>query len=34
VTPDEMMDWIAEWIAAGGALSNKPTHFQTQDGKF
>ena len=34
VTPDEMMDWIAEWISSGGALSNKPTHFQTQDGKF
>jgi nucleoside-diphosphate-sugar epimerase len=34
VTPDEMIDWVAEWIAAGGALSNKPTHFQTQDGKF
>jgi len=34
VTPDEMIDWIAEWIEAGRALSNKPTHFQTQDGKF
>jgi nucleoside-diphosphate-sugar epimerase len=34
VTPDEMIDWIADWIMAGGALSNKPTHFQTQDGKF
>ena len=34
VTPDEMMDWVAEWIASGGALSNKPTHFQTKDGKF
>jgi nucleoside-diphosphate-sugar epimerase len=34
VTPDQMMDWIAEWIANGGVLSNKPTHFQTQDGKF
>jgi nucleoside-diphosphate-sugar epimerase len=34
VTPDEMIDWIADWIAAGGALSNKPTHFQTQDGRF
>jgi nucleoside-diphosphate-sugar epimerase len=34
VTPDEMIDWIAEWIAAGGAHSNKPTHFQTQDGRF
>ena len=34
VTPDEMIDWIAEWIAAGGALSNKPTHFQMRDGRF
>jgi len=34
VTPSEMIDWVAEWIAAGGALSNKPTHFQTQDGRF
>lgn len=34
VTPAEMMDWVAVWIATGGTLSNKPTHFQTQDGKF
>jgi nucleoside-diphosphate-sugar epimerase len=34
VTPDEMIDWIAGWISSGGALSNKPTHFQTQDGRF
>jgi len=34
VTVGEMMDWIADWIASGGAHSNKPTHFQTQDGKF
>jgi nucleoside-diphosphate-sugar epimerase len=34
VTPDEMIDWIAEWIVSGGALSNKPTHFQTRDGRF
>ena len=34
VTAAEMIDWVAEWIATGGALSNKPTHFQTQDGKF
>lgn len=34
VTPEEMIDWIAEWIAAGGALSNKPTHFQARDGRF
>jgi nucleoside-diphosphate-sugar epimerase len=34
VTPDEMIDWVAEWIAAGGVFSNKPTHFQTKDGRF
>jgi len=34
VTPDEMMDWVAEWIASGGQLINKPTHFQIKDGKF
>jgi nucleoside-diphosphate-sugar epimerase len=34
VTPAQMIDWIADWIAAGGAHSNKPTHFQIQDGKF
>ncbi len=34
VTVGTMMDWIADWIASGGAHSNKPTHFQTQDGKF
>ncbi len=34
VTVGTMMDWIADWVAMGGAHSNKPTHFQTQDGKF
>jgi hypothetical protein len=29
-----MIDWIAEWIIAGGVLSNKPTHFQARDGRF
>src|SRR5206468_928264 len=34
VTPCEMMDWIANWIKHGGVMLNKPTHFQTRDGKF
>jgi len=34
VTPAEMMDWIANWIKRGGVMLNKPTHFQTRDGKF
>lgn len=34
VTPARMMDWIASWIAAGGASHNKPTHFEVRDGGF
>jgi len=34
VRPKEMVDWIANWIRDGGAMLNKPTHFQTRDGKF
>ena len=34
VQPKEMIEWIADWIRDGGAVLNKPTHFQTRDGKF
>jgi nucleoside-diphosphate-sugar epimerase len=34
VTPSEMIAWIADWIREGGTMLNKPTHFQTRDGKF
>ena len=34
VTPAEMIEWIADWICQGGVMLNKPTHFQTRDGKF
>jgi hypothetical protein len=34
VQPKEMIEWIANWIRDGGAALNKPTHFQTRDGKF
>jgi nucleoside-diphosphate-sugar epimerase len=34
VTPSEMIAWIADWIRQGGTILNKPTHFQTRDGKF
>lgn len=30
----ELIGWIADWIRKGGSLLNKPTHFQTRDGKF
>ena len=34
VQPKQMIEWIANWIRDGGAVLNKPTHFQTRDGKF
>ncbi len=30
----QMVDWVAEWVRAGGATWNKPTHFQERKGKF
>lgn len=29
-----MIRMIAEWLQSGGAISNKPTHFQEREGKF
>jgi hypothetical protein len=34
VTTGELIEKVAAWIAAGGELLDKPTHFQTRDGKF
>lgn len=34
VAPNDVIDWTADWIARGGTTLNKPTHFQTRDGKF
>jgi len=34
VSPQEMISGIANWLRNGGPLLNKPTHFQTRDGKF
>ncbi|MGI6295392.1 MAG: NAD-dependent epimerase/dehydratase family protein [Armatimonadota bacterium] len=34
VSADQMMEWIAAWIMAGGESIGKPTHFETRDGKF
>lgn len=30
----QMIDWVSEWVAAGGSTWNKPTHFQERKGKF
>lgn len=31
---EQMMDWIAGWIAAGGPMLAKPTRFEVRDGRF
>lgn len=30
----QVMRWIADWIARGGPLLGKPTHFEVRDGAF
>ncbi len=34
VSADELIAWTAHWIGLGGATHDKPTHFETRDGKF
>lgn len=29
-----MLDWVADWVAAGGASLGKPTKFEVRDGAF
>lgn len=31
---DTLLDWVADWVARGGTLLNKPTGFETRDGRF
>lgn len=31
---DQMIEWTAAWVAAGGRGLGKPTHFEQRDGKF
>jgi nucleoside-diphosphate-sugar epimerase len=34
ISAQQMIEWTAQWISAGGASLNKPTHFESRDGKF
>lgn len=34
VSLGQMMAWIADWVRQGQASLNKPTHFETRDGRF
>jgi nucleoside-diphosphate-sugar epimerase len=31
---ERMIDWVADWVARGGASLGKATHFETRDGKY
>lgn len=31
---DTLLDWVADWIARGGRLLDKPTAFERRDGRF
>lgn len=31
---EQLITWVADWTQRGGATLNKPTHFETRDGKF
>jgi nucleoside-diphosphate-sugar epimerase len=34
VSMETAIEWTAEWIRMGGAAWDKPTHFETRDGRF
>jgi nucleoside-diphosphate-sugar epimerase len=34
VGAEELMEMVAAWITSGGALLDKPTHFEVADGRF
>lgn len=34
VSVEEIIEWTARWIGAGGATLDKPTHFEARDGRF
>src|SRR5262249_40204904 len=34
VTLEEMVRWVAGWVAIEGPTLNKPTHFEARDGRY
>lgn len=34
VATAQVLDWIADWVARGGATLAKPTHFEERAGRF
>jgi nucleoside-diphosphate-sugar epimerase len=34
VSTGQITEWVAQWVRAGGPVLNKPTHFESRDGRF
>jgi uncharacterized protein YbjT (DUF2867 family) len=34
VSAQQLMEWIAAWVRAGGVCLGKPTHFEVRNGRF
>ena len=34
VTADRLITWTSDWVRRGGASLDKPTHFESRDGRF
>jgi nucleoside-diphosphate-sugar epimerase len=34
VRAEQLLRWVAAWLRQGGPTLNKPTHFESRDGKF
>ncbi len=34
VRTDQLIAWVADWVARGGRSFDKPTHFESRDGRF
>ncbi|MBO0698105.1 MAG: NAD(P)-dependent oxidoreductase [Zavarzinella sp.] len=34
VTTDQLIEWVADWVIRGGRFLDKPTHFESRDGRF
>lgn len=34
VTTDQLIEWVADWVIRSGRFLDKPTHFESRDGRF
>jgi nucleoside-diphosphate-sugar epimerase len=34
IKTEQMIEWVAQWVQSNGPVLNKPTHFESRDGRF